>query len=141
MHLESVEGEGRKGGKEVLMPADDSDRQLIAGWIIKIHAPACMQAFPRCHPFFHIALQVQATGIFERNRSKLHDNTSAILTSEDRMCSCLGHVQNGCEAMADIIFVFMPYQQTHGALRILKHIDILSHSERDCVGAMLPFPK
>ena len=42
------------------------------------------------------------------------------------LCSCLGHLQNGCEAMADSLLVLMPHEQTHGAFSILKQIGILS---------------
>lgn len=42
------------------------------------------------------------------------------------LCSCLGHLQNGCEAMANSLLVLMPHEQTHGAFSILKQIGILS---------------
>ena len=42
------------------------------------------------------------------------------------LCSRLGHLQNGCEAMANSLFVLMPHEQTHGAFSILKQIGILS---------------
>ena len=42
------------------------------------------------------------------------------------LCSCLGHMQNGCEAMANSLLVLMPHEQTHGAVSILKQIGILS---------------
>ena len=40
--------------------------------------------------------------------------------------SCLGHLQNGCEAMADSHLVFVPHEQTHKACSILKQIGRLS---------------
>ena len=42
------------------------------------------------------------------------------------LCSCLGHLQNGCEAMADSLLVSVPHEQTHRASSILKQIGILS---------------
>ena len=42
------------------------------------------------------------------------------------LCSCLGHLQNGCEAMADSLLVFVPHEHTHRASSILKQIGILS---------------
>ena len=42
------------------------------------------------------------------------------------LCSCLGHLQNGCEAMANSLLVPMPHELTHGAFSILKQIGILS---------------
>ena len=42
------------------------------------------------------------------------------------LCSCLDHLQNGCEAMANSLLVLMPHAQTHGAFSILKQIGILS---------------
>ena len=47
------------------------------------------------------------------------------------LCSCLGHLQkhhgqNGCEAMADSLLIFVPHEQTHRASSILKQIGILS---------------
>ena len=42
------------------------------------------------------------------------------------LCSCLGHLQNGCEAMADSLLVFVPHEQTHRACSILKQIGMLS---------------
>ena len=42
------------------------------------------------------------------------------------LCSCLGHLQNGCEAMASSLLVLMPHEQTHGAFSILKQIGKLS---------------
>ena len=42
------------------------------------------------------------------------------------LCSCLGHLQDGCEAMAISLLVLMPHEQTHGAFSILKQIEILS---------------
>ena len=42
------------------------------------------------------------------------------------LCSCLGHLQNGCEAMANSLLVLMPHEHTHGAFSILKQIGILS---------------
>ena len=42
------------------------------------------------------------------------------------LCSCLGHVQNGCEAMADSLLVFVPHEQAHGACSILAEVGILS---------------
>ena len=40
--------------------------------------------------------------------------------------SCLGHLQNGCEATAHSLLVLMPHEQTHGASSILKQIGMLS---------------
>ena len=42
------------------------------------------------------------------------------------LCSCLGHLQNGCEAMADRLLVFVPNEQAHGTCSILKEAGILS---------------
>ena len=42
------------------------------------------------------------------------------------LCSCLGHLQNGCEAMANSLLVLMQHKQTHGAFSILKQIGMLS---------------
>ena len=42
------------------------------------------------------------------------------------LCSCLGPLQNACEAMANSLLVLMPHEQTHGAFSILKQIGILS---------------
>ena len=42
------------------------------------------------------------------------------------LCSCLGHLQNGCEAVADSLLGLMPHEQTHGAFSILKQVGILS---------------
>ena len=42
------------------------------------------------------------------------------------LCSCLGHLQNGCEAMADGHLVFVPQEQTHRGCSILKQIGVLS---------------
>ena len=42
------------------------------------------------------------------------------------LCSCLGHLQNGCEAMADSLLVLVPHEQTHRASSILKQIGLLS---------------
>ena len=42
------------------------------------------------------------------------------------LCSCLGHLQNDCEAMADSLLVLVPHAQTHRASSILKQIGILS---------------
>ena len=42
------------------------------------------------------------------------------------LCSRLGHLQNGCEATADSLLVFVPHEQTHRASSILKQIGILS---------------
>jgi len=39
------------------------------------------------------------------------------------LCSCLGHLQNGCEAMADSLLVLVPHDQTHRASSILKHLE------------------
>ena len=38
----------------------------------------------------------------------------------------MGHLQNGCEAMANSLLVLMPHEQTHGAFSILKQAGILS---------------
>ena len=35
-------------------------------------------------------------------------------------------MQNGCEAMADSLLVFVPHEQAHGACSILKEVGILS---------------
>ena len=40
--------------------------------------------------------------------------------------SCLVHLQNGCEAMADSLLVFMPHKRTHRASSIPKQIGLLS---------------
>ena len=37
------------------------------------------------------------------------------------LCSCLGHLQNGCQAI-----VFVPHEETHRASSILKQFGILS---------------
>ena len=42
------------------------------------------------------------------------------------MSTCLGHLQNGCEAMADSLLVLVPYKQKNIASSILKQIGILS---------------
>ena len=42
------------------------------------------------------------------------------------LCSCLGHSQNGCKALADIPLGFVPHEEWHGALSILKQVEILS---------------
>ena len=42
------------------------------------------------------------------------------------LCSCLGHLQNGCEAMADSLLVLLPHEQAHGTCGILKEVGILS---------------
>ena len=42
------------------------------------------------------------------------------------LCSYLGHLQNGCEAMADSLLIFMQHEQTHRAYSILKQTGILS---------------
>ena len=42
------------------------------------------------------------------------------------LCSCLGHLQNGCEAMADSLLVLVSHEQTHRASSILKQTGILS---------------
>ena len=41
-------------------------------------------------------------------------------------CSCLGHLQNGSEAMADHLGAFVPHEQRHGAISLLKEAGILS---------------
>ena len=51
---------------------------------------------------------------------------SASLAMKTDLCSCLGHLQNGCEAVADSLLVFVPYEQAHGACSILKEVGILS---------------
>lgn len=64
-----------------------------------------------------------------RERERERDCTTSIqpawLMMTD-LCSCLGHLQNGCEAMANSLLVLMPHEQTHGAFNILKQIGILS---------------
>ena len=42
------------------------------------------------------------------------------------LSTCLGHLQNGCEAMANSLLALMPHAQTHGAFSILKQIGKLS---------------
>ena len=42
------------------------------------------------------------------------------------LCSCLGQFQNGCEAMADSLLIFVLHGQAHRALSILKQVGILS---------------
>ena len=70
-----------------------------------------------------------------REREKLHYVHLASLAYEERerenftspfsqhwlmrkdLCSFLGHLQNGCEAMANSLVVLMPHEQTHGAFQ------------------------
>ena len=59
----------------------------------------------------------------ERERNCTTSIQPAWLMRTD-LCSCLGHLQNGCEAMANSLLVLMP--QRHGAFSILKQIGILS---------------
>ena len=61
----------------------------------------------------------------ERERNCTTSIQPAWLMRTD-LCSCLGHLQNGCEAMANSLLVLMPHEQTHGAFSILKQIGILS---------------
>ena len=64
----------------------------------------------------------------ERERARERDWTTSIQPAwlmRTDLCSCLGHLQNGCEAMANSLLVLMPYEQTHGAFSILKQIGIL----------------
>ena len=42
------------------------------------------------------------------------------------LCSCLGSLHNGCEAMADSLVVFVSHEQMYSASSILKQIGILS---------------
>ena len=42
------------------------------------------------------------------------------------MSSNLDQLQNGCEAMADSLLAFLPHEQSHRALTILKQIETLS---------------
>ena len=39
------------------------------------------------------------------------------------LCSCLGHLKNGCEAMADSLLIIVPHEQMHRACSILKQLD------------------
>ena len=74
-----------------------------------------------CPHFAHIRRQFRS----ERER----DCTTSIQPAwlmRTGLCSCLGHLQNGCEAMANSLLVLMPHEQTHGAFSILKQIGILS---------------
>ena len=49
-----------------------------------------------------------------------HDTVHSPMRTD--LCSCLGHLQNGCEAMTNSLVVLMPHEQTHGAFSILKQI-------------------
>ena len=42
------------------------------------------------------------------------------------LCSCLGHLQHGCEAMSDSLLVFVPHEQAHEACSVLKEAGTLS---------------
>ena len=58
--------------------------------------------------------------IEKRERENLHYVRSASLAYEDRSAFMSGHLQNGCEAMANSLLVLMPHKQTHGAFSIEK---------------------
>ena len=60
-----------------------------------------------------------------RERERERDCTTSIQPAwlmRTDLCSCLGHLQNGCEAMANSLLALMPHEQTHGAFSILKQI-------------------
>ena len=67
----------------------------------------------------------KARSLRERERDCTTSIQPAWLMRTD-LCSCLGHLQNGCEAMANSLLVLMPYEQTHGAFSTLKQIGTLS---------------
>ena len=60
-------------------------------------------------------------------REKFGYVPSASLAYEDGSVFMSGRrMQNGCEATADSLLVFMPHEQTHGACSILKEVGRLS---------------
>ena len=61
-----------------------------------------------------------------RKREQFHYVHSASLDYGADLCAWLGHLQNGCEAMAESLLVFVPHEQTHRASSILEQIKILS---------------
>ena len=68
----------------------------------------------------------------ERERNCTTSIQPAWLMRTD-LCSCLGHLQNGCEAMANSLLVLVPHEQTHGAFSILNQTGMSKQAcDADC---------
>ena len=88
-------------------------------WLVQLVLHSlCSNEQTLFHPFSLVGCQ----GCYKLSFLPSHDTW---LMRTD-LCSCLGHLQNGCEAMANSLLVLMPHEQTHGASSILKQIEILS---------------
>ena len=78
------------------------------------------QEFPESQDYYLACMKRKIER--EREREIALRPFSLSLAYED-LCSCLGHLQNGCEAMANSLLVHMPHEQTHRAFSILKQMN------------------
>ena len=60
--------------------------------------------------------------VLMREREKFNTSIQSAWLMRTDLCSCLGHLQHGCEAMADSLLVLMPHEhreRTHYRTRTL----------------------
>ena len=83
----------------------------------------------------HLLVHLEAAEGRDRARNFTASVQPAWLARAD-LCSCLGHLQNGCEVMNDCLLVFALHEPIHRAPGMLKQIKILSPEVRVVTNVM-----